>query len=275
VLRPLSQGVISEFSMTTNLLKALIKRAYTKQKTWFRPSLLLTLPKDVTPVEEKAFREAGFSAGAREVKLLPEPVAAAIGVGIDIFNPNGEMIIDVGGGITEISLFCLGDIVFNQSIRTGGDDLNETIKQFVRKKYNFEIGNSTAEKLKQALSFSGNFNELDSLRIKGINRVSGFPSTLDIKKGEVIEVLKPRLELISQSVIQALENAPEELSADLVKSGINLVGGGALTHGLKALIEKSTGLPVKLFNAPLLAVAKGEVSILQSKFLSTELRPLY
>jgi len=267
VRNPLSKGVISEFELASSLLRIFIKRAEKRSKPWRKPRVLLTLPSDVTPVEERAFYEAGMHAGARDVTLVPEPTAAALGLGIDIFKPKGAMVVDVGGGITEVALFSLGGLVYNHAVRVGGYDMDEAIVQYLRNFYNFEIGPRMAEQLKISASQPVH-SRAEQLVVKGINLVNGLPASMFLRSAEVHEALDSSLRQIVKSVLHALECAPEELSADLIDAGIWLVGGSSLTGNLLEQLSEATGLKIHTSLSPLLSVAHGELRILQDSDLA-------
>jgi rod shape-determining protein MreB len=263
VARPLSQGVIGDFDLAASLMSHLMKRVYGGQLPWVRPRVLLSLPSDVTEVERRAFHEAALRAGARDVSLIPEPTAAALGLGVDIFAPRAGMVIDVGAGTSEVALFSLGGLVDSHSLRVGGDDMDQAIVQFLRSRYNFLVGLPTAEQLK--IESSKVLPERsDPLRIHGMNLYNGLPGTLTIPPVEILEAFSPLVEQIVQAVLKGLERAPEELAADLTETGLHLTGGSALSGNLRQRLREETGLKVELDKHPLLAVARGEWALIKN-----------
>jgi rod shape-determining protein MreB len=271
VVHPLRKGVIAEFEMASELIRNLLLRVGQGPGPFKKgPRLLLTLPQDVTPVERRAFLEAGLRAGARDVKLLSEPMAAALGLGLNIFSNTGALVVDIGAGTTEIALFALGGIVHSHSLRVGGDDVDDALQLYLRQRYNFAIGPQTAEALKlQCLSRDQ--HAAPSLVVKGLDLFRGMPSSLEIRVAELEEAAEATLARISRAVLRALEDMPEDFSADLLETGIQLTGGGAMVAGLAERIERECGLKCHIRKEALLAVALGEQRVLRNVELSRSL----
>jgi rod shape-determining protein MreB and related proteins len=256
-VRPMKDGVIADFEIAEGMLKALIKRV-TPSKSLFRPKILIAVPSGITGVEKRAVEDSALHAGAQEVILIEEPMAAAIGVGLPVHEPAASMIIDIGGGTTEIAIISLGGIVESRSLRIAGDEFDECIINYMRRTYNLMIGPRTAEEIKIAIgsAFSLGDKELE-MEVRGRDQVSGLPITKRINSVEIREWLAEPIQQIVESVRLTLEKCPPELSADLVERGMVLAGGGALIKGLDKALEKETGLPVIIAPHPLLAVCLG------------------
>jgi rod shape-determining protein MreB len=227
------------------------------RKRLVRPRIVIAVPSGITEVEKRAVRESAISAGAREVYLIDEPMAAAIGAGLPVTEPSGNMIIDIGGGTTEVAVISLSGIVYSNSVRVGGDKMDEAIINYVKRKHNLLIGERTAELIKINIGTAYPVEELETMEVKGRDLVAGVPKTLEIKSDEVLAALSEPVNAVVESVKIALERTPPELAADIVDKGIVLVGGGALLRNLDVLLRESTGLPVMLAEDPLTAVALG------------------
>ncbi len=255
-IRPMKEGVIADFEITEAMLRYFIARVHNRS-TLVRPRIVVAVPSGITEVEKRAVRESAMSAGAREVYLIEEPMAAAIGAGLPVTEPSGNMIVDIGGGTTEVAVISLSGIVYSNSTRVGGDKMDEAIIQYVRRKYNLLIGERTAEIIKTRIGTAYPTPEIDVIEVKGRDLVHGVPKTLEIKSDEVMEALAEPVTTVVESVKTALERTPPELSADIVDKGIVMVGGGALLRNLDILLREATGLPVMLAEDPLTAVALG------------------
>jgi rod shape-determining protein MreB len=271
-VRPLKDGVISDFEITEAMLKAFIQKAH-RHKRFFspRPRVVIAVPSGITEVEKRAVRESAYHAGARMVRLIEEPMAAAIGVGLPVQEAAGNMIVDIGGGTTEVAIISLAGIVFSRSIRVAGDELDESITNYMKRAYNLVIGERSAEEIKIKIGSAYPLEKETSMEVKGRDLVAGLPKTLTITSQEVREALLDPVSTIVQSVRITLERCPPELSADLVERGIVLAGGGALLRGLDRLIAEETGLPVHVAEDPLSAVAEGTGKVLQEIEFLTKL----
>jgi len=254
-IRPLKNGVIADFIVTEEMIKHFIKKVH-KKRTFANPRILICVPTGSTPVERKAIQDSALAAGARRVQLIEEPIAAAIGAGLPISEATGSMVVDIGGGTTEVAVLSLGGVVYSNSLRTAGDAMDQALQNYMRKEYNLMIGDSTAEKIKKeigtALPTSGN-----TYLMKGRDIRSGTPKEISLKEEDTSEALKPVLNQILGGIKDALEKTPPELSADLVDMGLVLTGGGALLKNIDKLITKETGLPVVIAEDPLSCVAIG------------------
>jgi len=254
-LRPLKDGVIADFEMTESMLRHFITKVHNRK--WVRPRVVIAVPSGITEVEKRAVKESAAHAGAREVYLIEEPMAAAIGVGLPVQDAAGNMIVDVGGGTTEVALISLSGIVFSRSVRVAGDELDEAIAGYMKRAYNLMIGERTAEEIKIKIGSAYPIDKETSMEVKGRDLVAGLPKTLAITSQEVREALLEPIATIVESVRVTLERCPPELSADLVDRGLVLAGGGALLRGLDRLLQEETGLPVHIAEDPLSAVAEG------------------
>ena len=254
-IRPMRDGVIADFEVTEQMLKYFIEKV-TKSKS-ARPRVVIAIPSGVTEVERRAVDDAARKAGAKEVYLIEEPMAAAVGVGLPIQDASGNMVVDIGGGTTEIALISLSGIVYSESLRTAGDDLDTAIAHTIRKNHNLMIGERTSEEIKIRLGSAYDTGKENSMEVKGRDLVSGLPKTITLNSKDVRSALMPSLEKIVDEIKAALEKCPPELAADLVDRGIVLAGGGALLRGLNKLISEETGLPVHIAEDPLSAVAEG------------------
>ena len=271
-IRPMKDGVISDFEVTEQMLRYFIQQVQKKRGLFkFRPRVVIAVPSGITQVEKRAVRESARSAGAREVYLIEEPMAAAIGAGLPISEPSGNMILDVGGGTTEVAVISLSGIVYSESSRVGGYRMDESIIQYLKQKYNILIGERTAEEIKIQLGTAYPLPESQTMEIKGRDLVSGIPKTLFINDEEIRESLKEISDGIVQTVRNALENTPPELSSDIVYHGIVLAGGGSLLKGLDMLLRDETGLPVVYSDDPLSAVAMGTGKVLEELDLLSQI----
>lgn len=255
-VRPLRHGVISDYTVTEKMIKYFILKALGR-RTFKKPRISICVPSGVTEVEKKAVEEATFAAGAREVHLIEEPVAAAIGAGIEISRACGNMIVDVGGGTTDVAVISLGGTVVNTSIKVAGDDFDEAIVRYMRKKHNLLIGDRTAEEIKIKIGTTYPLAEIEKLEVKGRNLVTGLPKTVVVTSSETEEALKETSGQIVEAVVSVLEQTPPELSADVLDRGILLTGGGSMLRGLEELIEEKTGIHTMTAEDPLKAVAIG------------------
>jgi rod shape-determining protein MreB len=254
-VRPLKDGVIADFEMTESMLRHFITKVTSRK--WVRPRVVIAVPSGITEVEKRAVKESAAHAGAREVYLIEEPMAAAIGVGLPVQDAAGNMIIDIGGGTTEVALISLSGIVFSRSVRVAGDELDEAIAGYMKRAYNLMIGERTAEEIKIKIGSAYPMEKEVGMEVKGRDLVAGLPKTLTITSQEVREALLEPISTIVESVRVTLERCPPELSADLVDRGLVLAGGGALLRGLDKLLQEETGLPVHIAEDPLSAVAEG------------------
>jgi rod shape-determining protein MreB len=268
-VRPLKDGVIADFEVTEAMLRHFIDKVHNRRMGMKpHPRVVIAVPSGITEVEKRAVRESATHAGAREVYLIEEPMAAAIGVGLPVQDPAGNMIIDIGGGTTEVALISLSGIVFSRSVRVAGDELDEAIVQYMKRAYNLMIGERTAEEIKIKIGSAYPSEKETSVEVKGRDLVAGLPKTLMITSQEVREALLEPISTIVDSVRITLERCPPELSADLVDRGLVLAGGGALLRGFDKLLSEETGLPVHVAEDPLSAVAEGTGKCLNElKFL--------
>lgn len=255
-IRPMKAGVIADFEITEAMLRYFIKKINNRRKM-VRPRIIIAVPSDITEVEKRAVKESAMRAGAREVFLIEEPMAAAIGVGLPVQEPAGNMIVDIGGGTTEVALISLAGIVFSRSVRVGGDQMDECIVQYMKRVYNLMIGERTAEEIKISMGSAYPVDQEVTREVKGRDLVAGLPKTLTITSEEIREALQEPVSAIIDGIRATLERCPPELAADLVDRGMILAGGGALLTGLDKLIAEQTGLPVHLADDPLSAVAEG------------------
>ncbi len=255
-VRPLRQGVISDYTITEKMIKYFVQKALGR-RSLKKPRISICVPSGVTEVEKKAVEEATYAAGAREVLLIEEPVAAAIGAGIDISKPCGNMIVDIGGGTSDIAVISLGGTVVNTSLKIAGDDFDEAIVRYVRKKHNLLIGERTAEDIKIRIGTTYPLMEEESVEVRGRNLVTGLPKTVSVTSSETEEALREPTGQIVEAVIGVLERTPPELSADILDRGIVLTGGGAMLNGLEELIEERTGINTITADDPMKVVAIG------------------
>lgn len=255
-VRPLRQGVISDYTVTEKMLKYFIQKAVGKQR-FRKPLISICVPSQVTEVERKAVEDAAFQAGARDVKIIEEPIAAAIGAGIDIARPCGNMIVDIGGGTSDMAVISLGGTVVSASIKIAGDDFDDAIVRYMRKKHNLLIGERTAEDIKIRIGSAYPRPESVTVDVRGRNLVTGLPKTITVTSEETEEALKDTTSQIVEAVHSVLEKTPPELAADIADRGIVLTGGGSLLYGLEELIESKTGITTMTAEDPMTAVAIG------------------
>ena len=260
-IRPMKDGVIADFEITEDMLRYFIKKVHNR-RVFVRPRMVIAIPSGITEVEKRAVKDSAEHAGAREVYLVEEPIAAAIGVGLPIQDPGGNMIIDIGGGTTEIAVISLAGIVFSRSIRIGGDELDEAIIEHLKKTYNLMIGERTSELIKIKIGSAYPLEEELTMDVRGRDLVAGLPKTITISSEEVREAVSGPIAAILEATRMTLERTPPELSADLIERGIVLAGGGSLLRGLDKLISEETGLPVHMAEDPMTAVAIGTGKVL-------------
>jgi len=264
--RPLREGVIANFELTETMLRHFIRAVHNERRTLVRPRMIIGVPSGITQVERRAVEDSAKQAGAREVHTIPEPMAAAIGAGLPVHEPSGNMIVDIGGGTTEVAVISLTSGVFCRSVRVGGDEMDRAIVQYVKRKYNLFIGERTAElvKIEIGCALLDAETKDKSMQVKGRDLVTGVPKTVTLTSPEVNEALLETIANIVDAVRVALENTPPELSSDLVDRGITMAGGGSLLKGLNKLISKDTGLPVRVDEDPLFCVVKGAGKVLEN-----------
>ncbi|WP_339672505.1 rod shape-determining protein [Dasania marina] len=256
-IRPLKDGVIADFQVTEKMLQHFISKVHQNSLVRPSPRVLICVPCKSTQVERRAIRESALSAGAREVRLIEEPMAAAIGAGLSVEEAIGSMVVDIGGGTTEIAIISLNGVVYSDSVRVGGDRFDEAIVSHVRRAYGSLIGDATAERIKQDIACAHKDSELREIDVRGRNLAEGVPRSFTLNSDEVLEALQEPLAAIVQAVKRALEQAPPELAADIAETGIVLTGGGALLRDIDKLISDETGLPVIVAEDPLTCVARG------------------
>lgn len=262
-IRPLKDGVISDFEITERMLKHFIQKACGTRRI-FKPRVIICVPSGVTQVEKRAVIDAANQAGARKTYLIEEPVAAAIGAGLDISKPSGNMIADVGGGTTDVAVISLGGIVVNASIKIAGDKFDEAIIRYMRKKYNLLIGERTAEEMKIRIGSAFESGNGKSMEVRGRNLVTGLPKTHEVFSNEMVEALEEPVAAIVDTIHSVIEKTPPELAADISNSGIVLTGGGALLHGLDMLLNQRLGTPVRVSDDPISCVAIGTGKALEA-----------
>jgi rod shape-determining protein MreB len=263
-IRPMKDGVIADFDITQSMLRYLIKRALPKQSMFTRPRVVICIPTGVTPVEERAVKEAALQAGAREAFLIEEPMAAAIGAGLPVGDPTGNMVVDIGGGTTEVAVISLGGIVTSRSIRVAGDEMDDAIIQHVKRTYNLLIGERTAEDIKIKIGSAIWNGELENYEVRGRDLITGMPKTVVVTSEEVQKALEETMVKIVEAVKVCLEKTPPELSADIMDRGIVLTGGGSMLRDIDKLISRETGIPAVLSEKPLYAVALGTAKALEN-----------
>jgi len=255
-IRPMKDGVIADFDVTESMLKYFIQIVHNR-KSFVKPRIIVSVPSGITPVEKRAVKESAESAGAREIYLIEEPMAAAIGAGLPVSEPVGSMIVDIGGGTTEVAVISLAGIVYSQSVRTAGDKMDEAIVHYIKRKYNLLIGERTAELIKITIGTAFPEEDIKTVDVKGRDMVTGIPKTLEISSVEIMEAIQEPVNTIVEGVKIALERTPPELAADIVDRGIVLAGGGALLKNLDVLLREKTGLPIIVAESPLTAVVLG------------------
>ncbi|MBN1838959.1 MAG: rod shape-determining protein [Campylobacterales bacterium] len=267
-IRPMRDGVIADFDMTEKMIRYFIEKAH-RRKSFLRPRIIICVPYGLTQVERKAVRESAMSAGAREVFLIEEPMAAAIGAGLPIREPQGSLVVDIGGGTTEIGVVSLGGLVISKSIRVAGDKIDMAIVDYVKKKYNLLIGERTGEEIKISIGTAIPIEEPLSMVVKGRDQVSGLLSRIELSSEDVRDAIKEPLKEVADALKDVLEVMPPDLAGDIVENGIVLTGGGALIRGFDKYLSDIVKLPVFVADEPLLAVAKGtgkaleEIDLLQ------------
>ena len=265
-IRPMKDGVIADFVITEEMIKYFIRKVHNR-RTFANPRVIICVPTGSTPVERRAIHDSALAAGARKVSLIEEPMAAAIGAGLPVNEPQGSMVVDIGGGTTEIAVISLGGIVYSRSVRIGGDTMDTAIIQFMRKRYNLLIGESSAEAIKKevGIAITPKTGDGKTIDIKGRDLASGVPKEIELNQTHVAEALKEPIQHIVDAVKAALEETPPELSADLVDMGIVLTGGGALLEKMDEAIRDATGLPVTIADEALNCVALGSGKALESE----------
>ena len=268
-IRPLKDGVIADFEITATMLKYFIKSVI-RSGLFSRPRIIICIPSGVTEVERNAVEDAARQAGGKNVELIEEPMAAAIGAGLPVDSPMGNMVVDIGGGTSEVGIVSLGDIVASCSVRVAGDKFDEAIITYIKKKYNLLIGERTAEDIKIDIGSAYPYENEGSVMVKGRNLVDGLPKNIRITAAEVREALKDPLMTIIDAILDTLEKSPPELSADIIDNGIMLTGGGALLRGMDKLVEEQTGMPVRIAERPLDCVVDGAGMRLDPNFKTTK-----
>lgn len=261
--RPLRDGVIANFERAESMIRYFIRAANNNRRPWKRPRMIIGVPSGITQVECRAVKDSALQAGASDARTILEPMAAAIGAGLPVQEPSASMIVDIGGGTTEVAVISLKDIVFCRSVRVGGDEMDRAIVNYVKRKYNLLIGERTAEVIKINIGSVMVEGKAESMPVKGRDLVTGVPKTINLTSHEVNEALLETIAVIVDGVRVALENTPPELSSDLVDRGIMMAGGGSLLRGLDKLLSKETGLPVQIAEDPLLCVVKGAGKVLE------------
>jgi len=264
VIRPLKDGVIADFVVTEKMLQHFIRKAVGRRGLWAGTRVLVSVPFGATPVERRAIRESAQSAGARRVYLADEPLAAAVGAGIRVDEPRGAMVVDIGGGTSEVALISLNGIVYAESVRVGGDHFNEAIVAYVRRQYNMLIGEVTAESVKHSVATAYPAQEVKEIEVTGRHLSAGVPRRFTLNSNEILEALQSELGEIIGAVKSALEKIPPDLGADVAERGIMLTGGGALLEGLDTLIGEETGLPVITADDPLTCLVRGGGKLLET-----------
>ena len=255
-IRPMRDGVIADFDITEKMLKHFILSVHNR-KSLVRPRIIVAVPSGITQVERRAVREAVQSAGAREIYLIEEPMAAAIGAGLPVSEPTSSMVVDIGGGTTEVAVISLGGIVYSKSVRIAGDKIDEAIVQYMKRKHNLLIGERTAEIIKIEIGCAYPFDEIKVGSIKGRDLISGIPKITETNSEEIREAINEQITFIVDAIKDTLENSPPELAGDIVDRGIVLTGGGGLLANIDILIREETGLPITITDDPLTAVARG------------------
>jgi rod shape-determining protein MreB len=263
-IRPMKDGVIADFETTQEMLRYFIRRVRTEQRKYAHPRVVVSVPSGITEVEKRAVRESAEQAGASEVHLIEEPMAAAIGAGLPVTEPTGSMVIDIGGGTTEVAVISLGGIVVSKSVRVAGDEMDNAIIQHIKRKYNLMVGERTAEDIKIKIGSADVLPEEKNYTIKGRDLVAGLPRTIQISSEEIREALAEPVNTIVDAVKNCLERTPPELAADIMDAGIVMAGGGSQLQGLDTLLHAETGLPVRLADNPETAIVLGTGKVLES-----------
>jgi rod shape-determining protein MreB len=261
-IRPMKEGVIADFEMAEKMLRHFITKAHNRS-TFVRPRIIIGVPSRITQVEQRAVRDSAELAGAREVYLIEEPVAAAIGAGLPITEPSGNMVVDIGGGTTDIAVLSLGGIVYSESVKVAGDRMDDAIMNYVKKKYNLLIGDHMAERIKVEIGSAYPFEEKKTIMVKGRDLISGIPRTLVLDDSEIREALYEPISTIVNAIKVALENTPPELAGDIIDCGIVLTGGGSMLWGMDTRLREETGLPIITVDDPLTSVVLGVGKILE------------
>lgn len=270
-IRPMKDGVIADFETTQEMLRYFIRRVRTEQRKFAHPRVIISVPSGITEVEKRAVRESAEQAGASEVHLIEEPMAAAIGAGLPVTEPSGSMVIDIGGGTTEVAVVSLGGIVVSKSVRVAGDEMDNAIIQHIKRKYNLMVGERTAEDIKIKIGSADVLPEEKNYTIKGRDLVAGLPRTVQISSEEIREALAEPVNTIVDAVKSCLERTPPELAADIMDAGIVMAGGGSQLQGLDTLLHAETGLPVRLADNPETAIVLGTGKVLESLELLSRL----
>ncbi|MHB1652427.1 MAG: rod shape-determining protein MreB [Desulfitobacteriaceae bacterium] len=267
-IRPMRDGVIADYQTTELMLKYFMEKAGARRWPFFRTKVVVCIPSGVTEVEERAVKQAAYQAGAKQVKVIEEPYAAALGAGLDISGPTGNMVVDIGGGTTDIAVLSLQGIVCKRSLRVGGDKFDEAIIRYVRREYNLMIGERTSEEIKIAVGSAIPEGRPDKAHIdvRGRDLITGLPKTIRVNSQECYQALEESIEAIVSAVKEVLERTPPELSADILNKGIIMTGGGSLVHGLDTRLSRATGLPVSLAEDPISCVALGTGKVLDGIF---------
>jgi rod shape-determining protein MreB len=274
-IRPMKDGVIADFEVTEQMLRYFILKAHNR-RTFVRPRVVVCVPSGITPVERRAVKESAESAGAREVYLIEEPMAAAIGAGMPIIEASGNMVVDIGGGTTEVAVISMGGIVTSDSIRVAGDKMDEAIIQYVKRRYNLFIGERTAEQVKVTLGNAfPSEDDADSMEVKGRDVVSGIPKVMELASAEVKEAMTEPLNSIVDIVRATLERTPPELASDIVDKGVVLTGGGALLKNIDVLLRNAVNLPITIIDDPLSTVVMGSGKLLDDRDLLREVALSY
>ena len=263
-VRPLKDGVIADFDTTTAMLQYFIQKATNPKRSFFKPKIIICIPSGVTAVERRAVKEATEQAGAKKVYTIEEPMAAAIGASLRVEEPTGNMVVDIGGGTSEVAVISLGGIVTAQSVRVGGDEFDSDIISYIKKKYNLLIGDSTAENIKIQIGSAYPLEVEEYMNIRGRNTSTGLPENIEISSNEIREALQESVNVILDTIHKTLEKTPPELSSDIIDHGITLTGGGALLRGLDKLINERTKILVNIAKDPLDCVAKGTGAVLDN-----------
>ncbi len=260
-IRPLRDGVIADFDITEKMLRYFIQKVH--RRRWAKPRIVICVPSGITPVERRAVEEAAYHAGARRAYTIEEPMAAAIGVGLPVGEPSGSMVVDIGGGTTEVAVISLGGIVVSRSIRIGGDELDEAIIDWVKKEYNLLLGERTAEQIKMAIGSAFPYAEEPAAEVRGRDLISGLPKTIVLSSPEIREAIEEPVQQTVDAVKFTLDKTPPELSADIMERGIVMTGGGALLHGIDERLAYETGMPIVTADRPLQSVVVGSGKCLE------------